>query len=428
MKKKLLFCCLLVLVGLPLLLMACTPGTVKDPATDTADGATKAEDATDAKPAETDPVTEEPTEEPTEAETTPVEPATDPVETDSVETDPVETPAPETEPETEPVEEETVPANVLSCIRGGEKLAQLIDYSDPANWISMPESPDKPVDVFFIYPSFYGSTTGSAPDDIADIDEPEMIQGASMLSLRGQASVFGDVCNIYMPTYRQLTVACLMGVVPREDVVQYYLSRDVYRALDYYFENCNNGKPFILAGHSQGSICVTEILENYMREHPEYLERMVAAYAIGYSVTNGYMAANPHLKFAESATDTGVIISYNVEGPGNQNQYNCVVSAGAIAINPLSWTRDEIHVPAAYNPGSLNHKNELEVGLADARVDTARGVVVCESVDPALYSMGFAQAFGSQSYHYYDYSLYYVSLRKNVADRVTAYFAAALGE
>ena len=28
---------------------------------------------------------------------------------------------------------------------------------------------------------------------------------------------------------------------------------DVFAALDYYFENYNHGRPYILAGHSQGS-------------------------------------------------------------------------------------------------------------------------------------------------------------------------------
>ena len=31
---------------------------------------------------------------------------------------------------------------------------------------------------------------------------------------------------------------------------------DITAALDYYFENCNGGRPFIIAGHSQGSSMV----------------------------------------------------------------------------------------------------------------------------------------------------------------------------
>ena len=56
------------------------------------------------------------------------------------------------------------------------------------------------------------------------------------------------------------------------------------------------------------------VLSEYMKAHPEYLERMVAAYVVGYSITEDFLKANPHLKFAEGADDTGVIISYNTEG------------------------------------------------------------------------------------------------------------------
>jgi hypothetical protein len=36
---------------------------------------------------------------------------------------------------------------------------------------------------------------------------------------------------------------------------------------------------------------------------------------LGYSITDDYLAENPHLKFASGSGDTGVIISYNTEAP-----------------------------------------------------------------------------------------------------------------
>ena len=60
---------------------------------------------------------------------------------------------------------------------------------------------------------------------------------------------------------------------------------DVYAALDYYFEYYNQGRPFILAGHSQGSLMLKIALRDYFKEHTDYLERMIAAYVIGFSIT-----------------------------------------------------------------------------------------------------------------------------------------------
>ena len=70
---------------------------------------------------------------------------------------------------------------------------------------------------------------------------------------------------------------------------------------------------------------------------------MVAAYPIGYSITKEYLKANPHLKFATGESDTGVIISWNTEGPKNMelNAKTAVLLPGAISINPLNSKLDK---------------------------------------------------------------------------------------
>ena len=95
----------------------------------------------------------------------------------------------------------------------------------------------------------------------------------------------------------------------REEAFNSVPKTDVFAALDYYFEHLNGGRPFILAGHSQGSIMQSFVLAEYMKAHPEYLKRMIAAYVIGFSITEDYLKANPHLKFAEGADDTAIVVS-----------------------------------------------------------------------------------------------------------------------
>lgn len=317
-------------------------------------------------------------------------------------------------------EEDGVPESIAD-IKGIDKLKEPADYSDMDNWLSMPEVGDKEVDVIFLYPTSYGTLT-TPEDDLSDIDDMSMRIAASF-SAAMQASVFEESCNVYVPYYRQLTVPSLLKVIEESpDALSYIASSDIYHMLDYYFEYFNEGRPFILAGHSQGSVWLTVILEDYMKEHPEYYENMVAAYVIGYSVTEEYLAANPHLKFAEGEDDTGVIISYNTEGSGNKGQFNCVVREGAIAINPMNWKRDESYASVEENLGSLDMKGEIITDYADARVDVERGVVVCESItaDTQLSEM-LIPYFGSESYHLSDYSLYFMNLQKNVADRIEAF-------
>ena len=302
----------------------------------------------------------------------------------------------------------------LKTLRGIEKYeTQPVDYSNASNWIARPTTITKDVDVFFLYPTGYQG--GS--HDLSDINDGTMVAHANV-SKAGQASVFAQSCNIYMPKYRQLAVSALRKYGNEENMI-YCASFDLYSALDYYFENCNNGRPFIIAGHSQGSVWATVILQDYMKKHPEYLKRMVAAYVIGYSITKDYLKRNTHLKFATGATDTGVIISYNTEGVGNKNADNMVVEKGAVAINPINWKTDSTKASASQNLGSLDHSTGKIVtpGIADAQLDLERGVVICTTVPKSMATQGF----GPESYHTHEYSFFYMNLVKNIADRIAAF-------
>ena len=166
-----------------------------------------------------------------------------------------------------------------------------------------------------------------------------------------------------------------------------------------------------------------------MKKHPEIQARMVAAYVIGYSVTGEYLAKNPHLKFAEGPDDTGVIISYNTESPDVVPGTNIVLTSGGIAINPITWTRDETLAPASKNLGSIMPADGVFVPVAhyaDARVDKAKGVVICSTADAdKLFRPG---SFVKGVFHSYDYLFYYYNLRQNAANRVEKYFDKRKGE
>ncbi len=206
---------------------------------------------------------------------------------------------------------------------------------------------------------------------------------------------------------------------------------DVFAAFDYYLENYNDGRPFILAGHSQGSNMLLYILSEYMAEHPDVCERMVAAYVVGYSVTDEFLAENPHLKFAEGADDTGVIISYNTEAPVVEGN-NPVVKPNANVINPITWTREETLATAEESLGSIllnpdgsvvldeNGEFKKVMGFADASVDEEKGALICSTVDVDTWAPGNA-VFGKGVFHSFDYPFYYFNLRENAETRVAKY-------
>ena len=303
------------------------------------------------------------------------------------------------------------------------------DYSKEECWYQIPEI-TKDVDTFFVYPTEYLADNESDPD-YAAYDDPAIKDGVDNLDHRFMASVYEDSTNVFMPYYRQASLRVQADAWRKTGDVRNALKdaspyADITAALDYYFENYNNGRPFILAAHSQGSAICSLVLENYFKEHPEYYERMVAAYIIGFSVTKDDLEANPHLKFATGESDTGVIISWNTEGPKNieENAPNAVLRPNAICINPLNWKLDDTYAPASENLGSLvlnEETNETEISDigADAQIVPERGVIVTNAdYEPMT---GMDDVFGSQSFHNGDYTFYYNNIKDNVAKRIAAY-------
>jgi hypothetical protein len=302
---------------------------------------------------------------------------------------------------------------MLSCLIISACGNDQIDYSNDANWLALPVAIDKPIDVFYVSPTTWLKITSEQPR-FCKIDDPAMMEGAK-IALDSQASVFLTVANIYAPYYEQLD----LSQVDREKLVATIPTSDVTAAFDYYIKHYNNGRPFILAGHSQGSNILANLLSGYMKEHPDVYKRMVAAYIIGYPITEEYLAQNPHLKFAQGPDDTGVIISYNTQAPDAEG-LNPLAVPGAKVINPITWTTEETLATADQNLGSvLINKDKKLVNVAnyaDARVDKAKGVLICSTADADLLAPGNA-FLGKGVYHSYNYAFYYYNIRENAANR-----------
>jgi hypothetical protein len=309
------------------------------------------------------------------------------------------------------------------------------DYSNPARWLSADTTGTKKVDVFYIYPTAYSRTSTSQPVFCA-VDDPQMMKGAQV-SFQQQATAFAPLSNIYAPYYRQVdaTYQLAQPVAQQNANIQQAPLVDVTAAFEYYLQHYNKGRPFILVGHSQGSAVLKFLLSDYMKSHPGVYKHMIAAYVVGQSITPQYLAQNPHLKFATGPDDTRVIVSWNTEAPV-VNGTNPVIQAGGIAINPITWTTGEATATAASNLGSIqldpnthlpvldkNGQIERVMNLADARVDKAKGVLICSTVNPAQYQSHFPQGV----YHSEDYPFYYFDVRANAARRIQTYFAGNKG-
>jgi len=317
---------------------------------------------------------------------------------------------------------------------GGESTGTVTptDYSQSKHWLALPESTSKQADVFYIYPTAYSRETSTDPD-VCAVDNAGMMKSAQAAFAR-QAMAFDPSANIYAPYYRQIDATYQLGLsaaeqqanIEREPLV------DVQAAFEYYLKNYNEGRPFIIVAHSQGSAVAKLLLSGYLKDNPDVYKRMIAAYVVGQSITPEYLAENPHLKFATGPSDTGVIASWNTEAESIAST-NPVTMPGGIAINPITWTTSEETASASQNLGSVvlnpfaggkpimekDGQERAFKNMADARVDKKRGVVVCSTPNPKHYEFGFPEGV----YHTFDYPFYFFSIRANAAQRVDAYLA-----
>ncbi len=306
------------------------------------------------------------------------------------------------------------------------------NFASSANWLQVPQAITEKVDVFYLSDTTYSKATEDSPN-IGPIDDPQMQQGAQA-KFTTTAAAFETVGNIYAPYNRQVDsqYKSTLSIPEQLSLEAGIPTSDAVSAFDYFIKNMNHGRPFILAGHSQGSNLIANILAGYMVQHPDVYERMVAAYVIGFSITGDYLAQNPHLKFATGPDDTGVIISYNTEAPV-LTVANPVTMPGGIAINPITWTTSEIPASASRNLGGIevdpqtgqaildasSHPVRLQ-NYADAQVSQPRGVVICSTADPSQLAPG-NPAIAAGIYHPYDYPFYFFDIRTNAENRVARY-------
>jgi len=288
------------------------------------------------------------------------------------------------------------------------------DYEKDTSWLVRPDDPDQfAVDLVWIYPTVLYDNSAW----LMDITRKDLIAGAQE-TVASEAHAFSGQANIYAPLYRQMNLSGFNLPDKERDAIVAYGEEDVRKALKHYLDHYNNGRPFIIAAHSQGSYVLTQLaLHHWGRTGIE--DRMIAAYVIGWSITDDDLKTNPEITICAEAHQTGCFISYNSVAAGHQKDAPMILP-GAIVVNPLTWTRDEAPAPASLNRGSVffnkDGSSRTLPGFTSARI--ADGGLVVAPRDPSLVESPF---FPAGVYHSYDYSLFFENIRSNAAQRIEAY-------
>ena len=118
-----------------------------------------------------------------------------------------------------------------------------------------------PLDCFYVYPTV-SRDSGMNSDLVVDASE----RGAAQV----QFARFAGVCRTFAPVYRQMTLGAVAAAAAGADMKRPGLLAysDVANAWRTYLARYNKGRPFVLIGHSQGSLMLQEIIKNEIEGKP----------------------------------------------------------------------------------------------------------------------------------------------------------------
>ncbi len=191
------------------------------------------------------------------------------------------------------------------------------------------------VDLFLICPTV---DMGRAGNLNMSMDDEEM-KSAFVGALNMERGIYEDSTVMYAPFYRQMTFPVYSARMAEQGEHLEIAYGDIEEAFGFYMEHLNHGRPFILAGFSQGAQLALRLLEERFSD-PALQDLLVAAYCIGWKVTKEDLEEHPHLKMAQGRDDVGVIVSFNTEAESIQDSIIVPSGTRTLSINPLNWKTD----------------------------------------------------------------------------------------
>ena len=208
--------------------------------------------------------------------------------------------------------------------------------------------------------------------------------------------------NFIAPYYRQMTFETYEQT-DKKVVLPAMITAitDMCDAFDYYMEHHNNGRPFIIAGFSQGGI-MTQVLLMHMTD--KQYSQLIAAYSIGFQVAEKELGMD-HIKVATGEDDLGVLISYNSVA-STDTMWDQIEGSAAACINPLNWKTDDTPAELITEYGDK----------ATVHVDQEHRVLVVEGLDPDKYD-GRGYPIPKGVYHMWDPRFYADEIRQNALHR-----------
>ncbi len=290
------------------------------------------------------------------------------------------------------------------------------DYNKEENWAVLPNTYTKELkqfsstqidtlqaDVFYVYP-----TLNIEKEDLrwnVPIVDKKQQQKVVNKAILFQASAFTTSGKLYVPFYRQAHIRSykMLENGGRKALLLAYA--DVKKAFETYLEKYNNGRPILIASHSQGSTHTKFLLRDFFDNKP-LQKKLIAAYIVGTVIKPDLYTT---IKPMQKPNEIGGFVGWNTFKKGTYPKKKDFFK-GSVTTNPITWNGErntvlDQHKGFLYTNKKL-YKKALKIEVTDGLIWSSNPKF------PKRFFMSFIQ-----NYHVGDINLFWQDIRENAVLR-----------
>lgn len=297
-----------------------------------------------------------------------------------------------------------------------------LDYSDNDLWAILPDDPPhvfdffgidevkNPVDVFFVYPTILDDKKDRRWN--ASVRDTVHLNEVLNSTIKYQASAWYGLGKMYAPFYRQAHIRSFREEFKQQggDAALDYAYQDVKRAFEYYLNNHNNGRPIVLASHSQGTLHAARLLQDFFDGKP-LQNQLVAAYLVGIGIPKDAFANIPLM---EQSDKTGGFVSWNAYKKGKLPKRYDYWYKGKTTTNPVTWD-GQLYSNFSDHKGVLYRDLKIYPQSLEVTVNDGMLWVSLPKI-PKRFWMSFVS-----NYHFADINLFWEDIRQNTQLRIETF-------
>ena len=285
------------------------------------------------------------------------------------------------------------------------------DKWDPSDSVPLPLrtiQSDKEADVFFLHPTTF-TDEKKADQPNAKIDDSFINSKTDYSTILYQASVFNGSCRIFAPRYRQAHLQMYYIKDTSKALAAFELAyQDIKTAFKYYLKTQNNGRPIIIASHSQGTTHAKRLLKEFF-EDSILRKQLVAAYILGIPVEKNYFT---ELQVCKDSTATGCFISWRTYRNGYEEGPISSKDTSISVINPYLWTTNKELAEKNLQKGAILYNfNKIYPHTQTSQI-AGNALWISKPKFPG----GFF--YFTKNYHAGDFNLFYMDVREDVSRRI----------